>query len=313
MPQISVVIPTHNRLDMLRTSIMSALAQRDVDLELIVVDDGSRDGTAKWLAESTDPRMQVVRQDRPGGVSAARNLGLSRATSDWIAFLDDDDVWSPEKLALQLKRAAATGAGWIYTGEVLVGPTLEVLGHPAIAPRPEAVMRHLMHRNPIPGGASGVIVARDYLDRAGPFDTALSALADWELWIRLARLGAPERVPEALVGYRIHASNMSLNWHGFEAEDQIIAERHGVVVDQVRQYRHAAWSLLRVGARGKALRLYMRAIAKGDVRSIGRAAVALVPGLKPELLLRISHRGAERDDRDRVQEWLGALASRTAA
>ena len=298
---------------MLRTSVMSVLGQQGVDLELIVVDDGSSDDTHQWLSAATDPRIKIVRRDKPGGVSSARNLGVTNSSSEWIAFLDDDDVWSPNKLALQLQRAAATGAGWIYTGEVLIGPSLEVLGHPSVAPQPEVVMRMIRQRNPIPGGASGVIVSRRFLDDSGSFDTSLSALADWDLWIRLARIGAPERVAQALVGYRIHGSNMSLDWHVFEAEDQVIAERYGVKVDRVRQYRHAAWSLLRTGDRGRAFGLYLRAVANGDWSSIGRAAAALVPGLRPEVMLRLFRRGAHRDDRYRAQEWVRALAARSAA
>ena len=102
---ISVVIPTHNRSALLSRTLASALAQRGVEMRVIVVDDGSRDETAAMLARVGDPRLTILRHEQARGVSAARNAGIAAATGEWVAFLDDDDLWSPTKLAEQVSAA----------------------------------------------------------------------------------------------------------------------------------------------------------------------------------------------------------------
>src|SRR5690348_694187 len=99
IPDISVVIPTRNRWDLLsRSGLSAALMQEDVDVEIIVVDDGSTDETPARLAALEDPRVTVIRHDQPRGVAAARNRGIAAARGEWLAFLDDDDLWAPDKL-----------------------------------------------------------------------------------------------------------------------------------------------------------------------------------------------------------------------
>jgi len=105
---VSVVIPTRDRWELLPRAVRSVLAQEHAELHVVVVDDGSvspapRDGVF------ADPRVQVVRRKRSGGVAAARNAGLERARGGWVAFLDDDDIWAPAKLAAQLAAARAVG------------------------------------------------------------------------------------------------------------------------------------------------------------------------------------------------------------
>src|SRR4051812_3505416 len=97
-PQVSIVLPTHNRTSMLQQALGCALDQEGVDLEVIVVDDGSSDDTPEVLGRVEDERLRVIRNERPQGVSRARNSAIERANGDWIAFLDDDDLWAPGKL-----------------------------------------------------------------------------------------------------------------------------------------------------------------------------------------------------------------------
>ena len=105
-----MVVPTHNRSRLLTTTLRSVLWQHDVDLEVIVVDDGSTDDTAQVVAGLGDPRIRRVHHPTPQGVSAARNRGIAEATSDWVAFVDDDDLWAPDKLTRQLGSEAAVDA-----------------------------------------------------------------------------------------------------------------------------------------------------------------------------------------------------------
>ncbi len=104
-PLISVVIPTRNRPSLILRSVESALAQTLKPIEIIVVIDGSDDLTVQKLSEISDSRLRVIQHTKSKGAAAARNSGVLAATADWIAFLDDDDEWLPQKLELQLEIA----------------------------------------------------------------------------------------------------------------------------------------------------------------------------------------------------------------
>src|SRR3954454_1126760 len=130
IPEVSVVIPTRNRWDLLsRSGLPAALMQKDVDVEVIVVDDGSTDETGARLAtlESEDSRVTVIRHDARQGVASARNRGIAEAQAAWIAFLDDDDLWAPEKLRRQLDRAEETRAGFVYGAAIVLDNRRNVL------------------------------------------------------------------------------------------------------------------------------------------------------------------------------------------
>ena len=120
-PTVTVVIPTRDRVRLLTShALPSALSQEGVVLEVIVVDDGSSDGTEESVAAIQDERLSLVRHEQPRGVSAARNTGIAAARGEWLAFLDDDDLWSPLKVSRQLETAAAVGARWVYAASLVV-------------------------------------------------------------------------------------------------------------------------------------------------------------------------------------------------
>jgi hypothetical protein len=105
---VGVVIPSRDRWPFLRTAVASALAQAEVDVRVVVVDDGSTDATPAELRAVRDPRMRVIRLERTEGVSRARNAGLAHVDAPWVAFLDDDDVWAPRHLSAMLAAAAGS-------------------------------------------------------------------------------------------------------------------------------------------------------------------------------------------------------------
>ena len=253
---ITAVVPTHNRSALLRSTLRTVLWQRGVDLEVIVVDDGSRDDTTSAVMALNDPRIRLVRHDLPKGVSAARNRGLEEATGEWVAFCDDDDLWAPDKLAEQLTAARETRAAWVYTGAVNITPGNVVVGGDP-PPPPEEVLRRLPEHNVVPGGCSGVMVERTVLVRVGGFDAGLQPLADWDLWLRLAVEGTPACVAKPLVAYRVHGSQMSLDARLVESEFAVIARRDPQANHAIMD-RYLGWWSLRVRHRLRAFRYFVR-------------------------------------------------------
>ncbi len=298
---VTVIIPTRDRCQRLLTTLRSVLAQRDVDLEVVVVDDGSRDNTFETVTRLGDPRIRVVRNEEPRGESGARNRGLDAARGAWIAFLDDDDLWAPEKLSRQLHALLETGRDWAYAGDVAVDAGLRILyGSPP--PGPEEVMTSLRRHNSVPASASSVVARSELLARVGPFDRGLRRTADWDMWLRFAQIGPPACVREPLVALCVHPGNMSRDMPGMFHELDVLADRYRIPVDRARHYRWAAWGARLDGSRWGALGYYARAVAAGDLRSVGRAAVALVhpvPGI----------RGRARRDpwAQEARAWLDAI------
>jgi glycosyltransferase involved in cell wall biosynthesis len=117
-PTVTVIIPTFNRAAWLPETVRSVLSQTVAPLEILIVDDGSTDDTEAVCGQFTEP-VRYIRQDN-AGVGAARNRGAAEARGEWLAFLDSDDLWTPDKLEVQLAALAATGAAWSITGCVMM-------------------------------------------------------------------------------------------------------------------------------------------------------------------------------------------------
>jgi len=298
---VSVVIPTRDRPDLLALTLQTVLRQEGVQAEILVVDDGEEPGTAELVRQVGDSRVRLIRNSDPHGVGRARNMGIAASRGAWIAFLDDDDLWAPRKLAAQLAMAETSGAGWVYAGDVTVNEDLEVVAG-APPPSPATVITDLRHHNAVPAGASNVVVRRDLLDAVGTFDPELRTSEDWDLWLRLAARSAPACVRQPLVALRTHRRMASRDVKQLLADVEIVARRHNIRVDRARHQRWAAWICLQDGHRGRALHHYAGAILAGDVASIGRAAVA---ALYPQIARR---RTLRRDDWTvDAQRWLDDL------
>lgn len=310
MPLVSVIVPTRNRASLLTQTLRSIRAQDAVELEILVVDDRSTDGTPA-IARAVDPRVRVLPNAGPSGASAARNLGIAEARGEWIAFCDDDDLWAPEKLVTQLTAATSACAGWVYSGDVNVDRSLRVFSG-APPPSPHEVLETLPHRDPLSSGSSNVLVRADVLAAAGGFDTTLCRTEGWDLWLRLASFGKPAWVCRPHVAYRFHPMNVAPDVDRMVAEPMRLARRYGIAVDVAAMHRRAAWTALRAGDRRTALRHYARAVARGDVRSIARAAFALVqPFAGKDAMFRLLRRDPSwvAD----AQRWLAAFTQPSAA
>jgi len=275
MIEVSVVIPTRDRPGLLALTMTTVLWQKDVDAEVLVVDDGVEPGTGALLKQLGDRRVRFLRNSGPPGVSGARNSGIAAARGHWIAFLDDDDLWAPGKLRSQLSVARETGVGWVYAGDVTVDAELRVRAG-APPPAPEQIVSDLRRYNAVPAGASNVVVCRELLDRVGGFDVELRTSEDWDLWLRLAAVSLPASVPRPLVALRAHSGMASRAVDQMLADIETIGHRHGIPVDRARHERWAAWMCLEDGRRAVALHHYARAVRVGDFISLGRAAIAMI-------------------------------------
>ena len=233
---VTVVIPTRDRPDFLRRAITTALSQQAVDVEVVVVDDGSRDSDAVDRV-CRQSGVTLVRLPSRGNVSEARNAGIAASNTQWVAFLDDDDVWAPKKLDLQLRALAeAPEAKWAICGESTLDADLQVLArHPARSHHDFAPV--MLRRNEVPGGCSGVVAERESVLAVGGFDPRLSNLADWDLWIRLALASEPAVVPEPLVGYVVHDENMARDVDESERELEIVEDKYRQEQTRPRRFR----------------------------------------------------------------------------
>lgn len=209
-PLVSVIVPAYNAASTLRESVQSALDGSHANIEVIIVDDGSADGTAQ-VAEAlvrSDARVRLHRRDQ-GGVSAALNAGLALARGDYIARLDADDIWHPAKLERQIELAARdAAAAFIYTFVRHIDGEGRVVRD---APQ-QLFPRHALCRGiyeSLIGGNSSALIKRSVVEAAGGYDEGLSSWEDLLLQLRINARHPIAWVPEYLVGYRVRPGSLS--------------------------------------------------------------------------------------------------------
>jgi glycosyltransferase involved in cell wall biosynthesis len=194
-PLVSVVVITYNTAEYVAHAIESVLEQTWKNLELIVVDDGSTDETPQVVGRFADHRLKYVRQENQGP-NAARNRGIRESRGEFVAFLDSDDWWLPDKICRQVSVAVANSkAGLVYSLAVSV----DVSGKENA--RTESIVTgrvvdQLLLGQCIAGSASSAMVRRKTIDTVGTFDASLHYAEDWEYWIRIAAEFDVACVPE---------------------------------------------------------------------------------------------------------------------
>ncbi len=209
-PLVSVIIPTYNRADLVRQAVASVKAQTFRDFEIVVVDDGGTDGTYEVLAAGRE--LRVLRHPDRRGVAAARNTGVAAARGEWLAFLDSDDLWLPDKLARQIF--------WLEgQPELLICQTDETWVRRGVRVNKPAAHRKVAGRIFLPSLArcmispSAVMLHRRLLEDHGGFDETLPAAEDYDLWLRLTWRYEVGLVDEPLVIKRGgHPDQLSAQW-----------------------------------------------------------------------------------------------------
>lgn len=176
---VSVVVPTHNRSGLLVRALRSIQRQTHTNLEIIVVDDASNDDTALVVQRIGDSRIRYLRHNVCRGGSAARNTGIRAAAGEYIAFLDDDDEWVPEKIAEQLKAVGDADA-------VLCTASMNGCRCGPVGSR-HRIEPDDLRRGRYTGGGTGILLARSSVLKETGFDECLPRCQDWDLFIRLVQ------------------------------------------------------------------------------------------------------------------------------
>jgi glycosyltransferase involved in cell wall biosynthesis len=209
MPTISVIIPTYNAIKTVLDTIASVQAQSYRDIEILVINDGSTDNLLGCLAPTVkDARVKIYSYPN-GGLSVARNRGIARSTGEYIAFIDADDLWTPDKLERQLQALEANpSAGLAYSWTYF----MEEDGQRYHTDRPiwfeGDVLKDLILWNFLCHG-SNPLIRRSVIDAVGEFDPTLPAAEDWDYWLRIAAQWEFALVPQPQIYYRQSGGAMS--------------------------------------------------------------------------------------------------------
>ena len=326
-PRVSVCIPTRDRAAWLGEAIASALGQTFGDLEVLVHDDASTDGTAELLAGIRDPRLRTLRHRRALGVARNRNSLLAAARGELVAWLDSDDRWLPHMLEVQVavmdrhpaiafahgafEVIAPDGSGLPDWPAAQDGDAVE----PGLAAFRELVLRDFV-------GAPTVLVRRTAHEAAGPYRTSLASGEDWDMWLRLALQGDVAYTAQPLAQYRWHPGSLTRSaarsGAGLRRDLAVIrgvfARHRARIPDAAREHRraHAALASRAVAAGTEGLTRGRRLSAVGAVLFALRAHPGLAGRRASWRLAAAAAAGAEYPWHLAARETFGRLADELA-
>jgi glycosyltransferase involved in cell wall biosynthesis len=227
MPLVSVVLTCYNHIRYLPAAVEGIKSQTFPDYEVIAVDDGSTDGTREWLSEHLTVGKCIF-NEKNLGTYASLNVALQATTGEYVAILNDDDLWAPSKLEKQLELFAKhPKVGLVHTdGCFIDGNGQEVPGSPLgfDFPRTETgdVLLSLLYQNKII--ASAALVRRECFEKLGMFNEAYFGSGDWEMWLRIAEEYEIGFVEEKLTFYRVHGENASHKLERIWRDDEMLRE-----------------------------------------------------------------------------------------
>jgi len=266
---VSVVIPTFNRADLIVETLASVLGQSYSWMEVIVVDDGSTDGTEAVVAGIGDGRVRYIRNEWSGLPAVNRNTGIREACGRYVAFVDSDDLWRPDKLALQVELLEERRAlQWCFTHYDFLEHETGVVTSRAI-PRGLAEgplpARRLLGGNCI--GSMTPLVRREFLDRTGLFseDPTFRFVEDWEFWLRLLAHSPGWFLPVPMASYRLHFANATR-----APEPEVTLGRCLAVLDRaVKMFPAVYGRYYYEAAESCSLDLLRQMIVDGDLEAAG--------------------------------------------
>jgi glycosyltransferase involved in cell wall biosynthesis len=273
-PLVSIILPTFGRQKYLRPTVDCVYAQTLPDWELVIADDGSDEETRAYLRTlEGDGRVKLVWLTHTGIPAIVRNAALREARGKYLAFLDSDDLWSPEKLARQVANLRSHPAcHWSYTAISHIDGSGRPLPEPVFGawlPCEGAVFERLV-TGPVAIRTPSVLATRALIAQAGGFDETIRSGEDYDLWLRLALASEVALLDEPLVQVRRHDTNHSREWElAFVGRDHSLRKLQGVVDDKRRALLRAerirnamtlAATHASLGTRARAFRALFRAL-----------------------------------------------------
>jgi glycosyltransferase involved in cell wall biosynthesis len=274
-PVISIILPTFGRLQYLRPTVASVYRQTLRDWELIVADDGSDAETQAYLRTlETDSRVTLLWLTHSGIPAIVRNAALREARGEYVAFLDSDDLWAPEKLSRQIAILRSRPmCGWCYTAISHIDGSGQPLAEPVFGPWlpcDGAVFERLV-TGPVVIRTPSVLAARELVAKVGGFDETIRSGEDYDLWLRLALVSEVALLDEPLVQVRRHEANYTQNWEiAFTGRDHSLEKLQGTVDTDRRM-------LLRTERTRNALTLAARHASLGNPVQMLRALYRALP------------------------------------
>ena len=213
MAKVSVIIPTHNRAELLCFTVKSVMNQTFQDFEIIIVDDASTDNTEEIVNSLRDKRIKYIRHETNKGEAGTRNTGVQNGKGEYIAWLDDDDEWLPDKLQRQVAILdhSPKEVGGVYTGRVNVdGTTGRILSRTLASKRGNLFSELLYHGYYL--CVSSLMLRKSCFEKTGWFDESIPYGLDHDMWVRIAKEFQFECIEEPLTKYRIHEKRLSTNF-----------------------------------------------------------------------------------------------------
>ncbi|MDA3838156.1 MAG: glycosyltransferase family 2 protein [Candidatus Delongbacteria bacterium] len=224
---VSIIIPTHNRAELLKRAIESALNQTYSKHEIIVIDDGSTDNTKEIVDSFKNMRIKYLKNESSLGGAGTRNVGIKHSSGEFIAFLDDDDIWYNNKLELQIKKIRESEEAVLCTCGLRVLYSKSKLKYFNFPKLKDVDFNSMLFNNRV-GITSTALVKKAAIDEVGPFDISLPAREEYELWIRLSKIGKLVSVNKPLLDYYIHEDQkqISANINKFIKANKLIQQKY---------------------------------------------------------------------------------------
>lgn len=213
MPKVSVIIPTYNNAKYISDAVESVFNQTFKDYEIIVIDDGSIDNT-KEVLKKYESKITYLHHQNNKGPSTARNTGIINSSGKFIAFLDADDIWVPNKLELQMKTISQfSEIGLLGCGAYMIDESGNIIKERKVVSysNRKLLLQDLMIRNVICGGCSGAVIKKECFDKVGLFDDGFRGSEDRDVWFRIAKLYEIKFLQQPLVKIRNHETNAHRN------------------------------------------------------------------------------------------------------
>ncbi|WP_394175828.1 glycosyltransferase family 2 protein [Thalassotalea litorea] len=246
-PLVSIIIPVYNGERYLPKTIASIVEQHYENIELILVNDGSSDGSATLLEAigKQDPRIRVFHQEN-AGVGAARNFAVSKAHGDFIAFCDQDDLWHPQKLSQQVPLFENPKVGLVYCGALSEYTERQSVHTPSFENKHRGdVFEHLVRLNMLTCCTS--VIRKSLFDYVGGFDDdkALMGVDDWHLWLKISLFSEFDFVPEHLATHVFHGTNFSQNDFAMYKAELICLEKIQQYLDELKLQKNIPWNKIK--------------------------------------------------------------------